>query len=363
MNADRGTEHPGERWSGSNASKESGDGADERRRLDEERARMHARTRELEALKTKFFANLSHELRTPLALILGPAERLLHANSLSENDRHDLEVILRNARTLLRHVNDLLDVSRVEAGKMRPEYAECDISRLLRMVAGHFDGMAQERAIKYAVDVPERLIAQVDPDQLQRIVLNLLSNAFKFTPERGVIRCSATRRGDLTLRIEIADSGPGVPPINVSSCSSASADRRQRTRRRGHRARPGDCPRFHLAASRQHHARRRARGRRAAGRRASAARAGGPLLRPVDDSAVIAARDGARGARRPRAATARDAARAGPSDRPLVLVIEDNPDMNRFVAQTFGPELPRDLRVRRREGIARRPSSCAPIWW
>src|SRR5438067_1623708 len=109
-----------------------------------------------------------------------------------------------------RHVNDLLDVSRLEADKARLEYAEVDVADLLRGVAGHFASLAPERSISFAVEAPERLRAQVAADNLQRVLLNLLSNAFKFTPEGGRVRCSL-RSDDPRFVLEVADSGPGIP--------------------------------------------------------------------------------------------------------------------------------------------------------
>jgi PAS domain S-box-containing protein len=325
----------------------------ERRRLEEERSRMHARTRELEELKTKFFANLSHELRTPLALILGPAERLLNASSLAENERRDLDVILRNARTLLKHVNDLLDVSKIEAGKMRPEYAECDISRLLRFVAGHFDGIAQDRSIVYGIDVPERLTAQVDPDQLQRVVLNLLSNAFKFTPEHGVVRCSASVQAGGRLRLEIADSGPGVPP-----------EQRHLVFERFRQvdtgiARTGNGTGLGLAIARDFTL------LHGGAISVTDAREGGALfvvelpMRAPEGTVLrsadlpLAAGDEVGhvvDAVRRQVEMLRDPARA---DRPLVLVVEDNPQMNRFVRELLQEDYRVESAFDGEEGLAK----------
>ncbi len=117
--------------------------ASEERKLQLERV-----NRELEALheaQRQFFANVSHELRTPLALVLGPTEKLLSAGDLSGPQRHDLEVVERNARTLLKHVNDLLDLSRLEAGRMGVGYAAVDLAQLVRFTADHFDALAAER--------------------------------------------------------------------------------------------------------------------------------------------------------------------------------------------------------------------------
>ena len=177
----------------------------------QEIARLLERTKELDQLKTAFFANVSHELRTPLTLILGTAHRLREGPALSPTDRRDLEVIVRNARTLLRHVNDLLEVVTLESGRLAPAYADAELGRLARFVAGQFEVLAEEQHLAFTVDAPDGLRAQVDPDQLRRILINLLSNAFKFTPPDGRVRLTVrVDRGRAT--IEVADSGPGIPP-------------------------------------------------------------------------------------------------------------------------------------------------------
>jgi PAS domain S-box-containing protein len=202
----------------------------ERRRGEEERAKLHrqleatlaeletayGKAKELERIKAQFFANVSHELRTPLALILGPADKLL-SSDLQAEPRRDVEVISRNARTLLKHVNDLLDVTKLESGKMRLEASEEDVAHVVRVVASHFESLAAEREIAYAVEAPPSALASVDVEKLQRVLFNLLSNAFKFVPPGGRVRCTlrpgsdegaALHRG---FRIEVADSGPGIP--------------------------------------------------------------------------------------------------------------------------------------------------------
>jgi diguanylate cyclase (GGDEF)-like protein/PAS domain S-box-containing protein len=177
----------------------------------EEINRLYEQTKKLDALKTQFFATVSHELRTPLALILGPTERMLASAQTTEAARRDLDVIARNARTLLRHVNDLLDVSKLEAARMEAEYVDIDLVRLVRFVAGHFEVLAQEQGITYSIKTPEQLRAQVDPEKLRRVLLNLLSNAFKFTPAGGRVRLTL-RAEDGRAILEVGDSGPGIPP-------------------------------------------------------------------------------------------------------------------------------------------------------
>lgn len=174
-----------------------------------ERTQLYERLYQLDQLKTQFFANVSHELRTPLTLILGPVQKLL-AEAFAEPPRHVLEGIERNAQTLLRHVNDLLEVAKLEAGKVTPHYAEIDLAKLVRETAANFDSFAHERQTRYTIETPEVVAAQVDPDQVRRILMNLFSNAFKFTPVGGAVRCAlVVEQGNGV--ITVADSGPGVP--------------------------------------------------------------------------------------------------------------------------------------------------------
>lgn len=196
---------------------------------------LYQKLKELDQLKTQFFANVSHDLRTPLALILGPTEKLLAQSLTNQEQRHDIELVERNARILLKRVNDLLDVSKLEAGKMEVNYALIDVAELVRLIAANFETFAEDRQISFVVETPPSLRASVDPDKWQRICFNLLSNAFKFTPIGGSIRCilsevspqsqkpkgreaqifplvslDSLSASSFTLTIE--DTGPGVPP-------------------------------------------------------------------------------------------------------------------------------------------------------
>jgi len=171
---------------------------------------LYEKTRELDELKSRFFANISHELRTPLALILAPAARWLAADDLPAAARRDLVLIERNARLLYRHVSDLLDAARLEAGRMTIAYVRADAANLARLMASHFDGLAEEKGMRFATEIPAALTAEIDVEKLQRILLNLLSNAFKFTPDGGAITLRL-HAADGSIVIEVADNGPGVP--------------------------------------------------------------------------------------------------------------------------------------------------------
>jgi PAS domain S-box-containing protein len=194
----------------------------EKKRAEAELARKHAeleraleRVSTLDRMKTEFFANLSHELRTPLTLILGLSERLLHEQSATGMDaqcRSSVEAIRRNAAAQLRTVNDLLDLAKSEAGQLQASYRRADVTAIVRRVAEQFAAAASQRALAYFVDLPALLDADVDVRKFERIVLNLLSNAFKFTPDGGHIRCTLRVAGDDRFVLIVQDSGPGIAP-------------------------------------------------------------------------------------------------------------------------------------------------------
>src|SRR5262249_4215904 len=180
-----------------------------RRALSELKDR-NARLAELDHMKSVFLANITHELRTPLALILGPTEKWLSSDDLTEEQHRDLDVVMRNARSLLKTVNDLLDVSKLEAGKLAPEYARVDLSKVVRLTCSLFEGIARERNVDYSVEVSPTLMAEVDPEMIQRVLLNLLSNAFKFGAVGGTISCVLETAGNNAV-LQVQDKGPGIP--------------------------------------------------------------------------------------------------------------------------------------------------------
>jgi len=168
--------------------------------------------REIDGFKTKFFANVSHELRTPLTLILGPVNQLLQsAGGLAEREHFRLATIKRNAQALLQQVNDLLDLARIDAGEMPMVYLCADVVGLVREVARGFGAAVEERGITLSFAGEEELYVDIDRAKFGRVVTNLLSNAFKFTPPGGRIRCSFERLPGERVLFSVQDSGPGVP--------------------------------------------------------------------------------------------------------------------------------------------------------
>ncbi|WP_201315720.1 ATP-binding protein [Dyella sp. EPa41] len=176
--------------------------AEERRRAETFAALDHA--------KTQFFANVSHEFRTPLTLMIGPLEDALASVDLSYADRERLSVAHRNSLRLLKLVNSLLDFSRIEAGRARASYQPTDLAMFTADLASNFRAACERAGLGFVVDcVPWGEPAYVDRDMWEKIVLNLLSNAFKFTFEGEI--SIALHAADGAAELVVTDTGVGIP--------------------------------------------------------------------------------------------------------------------------------------------------------
>lgn len=188
------------------------------RALAEEREALLAaeRTARAEAerasrMKDEFVATLSHELRTPLNAIVGWTQFLLRDASVSESLRKGLDVIDRNARAQARMVDDLLDFSRILAGKLRLDAERVDLADIVEYVIRSVGPAAQAKDIRIVSALDAGGAVQGDPSRLQQIVWNLLSNAVKFTGKGGLVEV-ALRRADGEVELTVADNGQGITP-------------------------------------------------------------------------------------------------------------------------------------------------------
>ncbi|RKG84307.1 response regulator [Corallococcus terminator] len=178
----------------------------------EEKTRRAAQLAALDRQKTQFFANVSHELRTPLTLMLGPLEDALTdlREPLASSQHQRVALVQRGAVRLLKLVNQLLEFTRLETGRAGARFQPVDLARLTQELAGHFESAAHRAGLTLSVDCPS--LGEpfwVDPEAWERIVFNLLSNAFKFTLEGGLtvrLRLEADA-GVLSVR----DTGSGIP--------------------------------------------------------------------------------------------------------------------------------------------------------
>jgi signal transduction histidine kinase len=169
---------------------------------------------ELNETKSRFLAHCSHELRTPLASIKGFSENLLSGlgGTLTTKQETSLQRIEINADRLARMIGNLLDVSQIEAGKMHMNRSTCDLTVLARDVVGHYHPLAQAKNQRIDVQGPEQGVTlYADPDRITQILLNLLHNASKFTPEGGTILIVTEVVPPQEARVSVIDSGPGIP--------------------------------------------------------------------------------------------------------------------------------------------------------
>ncbi|MGM9790373.1 MAG: two-component regulator propeller domain-containing protein [Candidatus Cryptobacteroides sp.] len=174
----------------------------------EERLRLASEKRLYES-KMQFFTNMSHELRTPLTLILGPVSKLKSALGGDDELYPMVDLMSRNGERLLRMVNQLLDFRKAESGNMTPAYEDTDIISLIERVTGYFTDAMSEKGIGMQLNYTERISIQTDPDMLEKILYNLVSNAVKFT--NSVISIDVAMESN-AVRITVSDNGCGIEP-------------------------------------------------------------------------------------------------------------------------------------------------------
>ncbi|HYX06108.1 MAG TPA: two-component regulator propeller domain-containing protein [Bacteroidales bacterium] len=172
---------------------------------------------ELNELKSQFFTNITHEFRTPLTLILGPAEELQKIRGLSKYAGKQAELIQRNAQRLLRLVNQLMEFRKVEKGKMEIYLQKTDIAGILNDLYESFKSMADSKQMQFELNLKQpAIVGMVDRDKFEKVLYNMVSNAFKYTEDGGKITVTAgleeVEDGGINLVIEIEDTGIGISP-------------------------------------------------------------------------------------------------------------------------------------------------------
>ena len=172
---------------------------------------------ELDQIKSRFFANISHELRTPLTLLLAPLETLLHRfnRSFDEETQQVLQTMHSNGMRLLKLINDLLDLVRLESGRMEVKHDPLDVSDFIRGLASAARQVADDKRLRLETYVDALLgTVEADRDKLEKIVLNLVFNALKFTPAGGRVELRAEKQGEQFVLI-VADTGMGISEKNL----------------------------------------------------------------------------------------------------------------------------------------------------
>jgi len=175
--------------------------------------RAAEKLKQLDSVKSRFFANISHEFRTPLSLILSPLQKGLSKPGASI-PQDDIQMMHRNATRLHVLINQLLDLSRIESGKMKLQLEKIDIRHMIMTLCSAFQSQADQRNMNYQINLPEDISQGfVDRDKFEKILYNLISNAFKFTPDGGHIVVEVRHESALTIRVR--DNGIGIPKHHI----------------------------------------------------------------------------------------------------------------------------------------------------
>jgi PAS domain S-box-containing protein len=180
-----------------------------------EKKRYERRLKELDKMKSDFVSNVSHELRTPLTSIKGSVDNMLDGltGSLNEKQVRYLSRIKSNTDRLSRLINDLLDLSRIEAGRVEVRPTTLPLAALAEEVAEHLKALAAEKLIR--IEVPSAdpsVTVWADRDKVTQVLMNLIGNAVKFTPQGGKITVAVEKNGNDYIQISVADTGPGILP-------------------------------------------------------------------------------------------------------------------------------------------------------
>lgn len=187
---------------------------DYRDNLEKKVAERTYQLKEAQQTQNRFFTNISHEFRTPLTLILGPAKQL--KERITDNkSKEELELIHRSAKKLNRLVDELLDISKIESGEMKLKACPLNLVTVVKELVLSFYSLAERKNIVFNLISPEdEIIVYIDKDKFDKILSNVLSNAFKFTPEGGKVEVSIHRHKQ-QAEIEVTDTGMGIPQDQI----------------------------------------------------------------------------------------------------------------------------------------------------
>ncbi|WP_439581605.1 hybrid sensor histidine kinase/response regulator transcription factor [Dyadobacter bucti] len=186
------------------------------RRLAKKEALAHQRREEVNEAKLAFFINIAHEIRTPLTLVVSPLQKLLSQDYNAER-MHLYEIMGRNTKRILDLVNQLMDIRKIEKGQMSLQFSTVEMVDFTKEICLLFEEQIEAKKIEFLVDAPsQKIFARVDPLNFDKVLINVLSNAFKFTPTGGAIRVALSvsdarnSNGQSALRLAVEDSGPFI---------------------------------------------------------------------------------------------------------------------------------------------------------
>ncbi len=177
------------------------------------------REEEIHQNRLTFFTNIAHEFQTPLTLIVGPIQKLAETKSLGERNQKFINMIQRNSSRLLFLTQQLLEFRKAEYDHLEVLAKQFDLVNLVEQIAELFDEWALEKNIDFNLELPSELMGWYDKDKIEKIIFNLLSNAFKYTPEKGKIKLKFFITGEAIkkLNIEVSNSGKGISKEKLDS--------------------------------------------------------------------------------------------------------------------------------------------------
>lgn len=175
---------------------------------------------ELDKMKSEFFTNISHEFRTPLSLIINPLENLAKNGQLSEKSKDKLKLVLKSSNRLLKLTNELMDFGKIEKKLLKPEFQLCEINSLVRNSCQLFNNLADTMNIDFKLNTHiEQAEIPIDSGMIEKVIFNLLSNAFKYTQKNGIILVELSKIRDNDnefIKISVINTGEGIPQEDLS---------------------------------------------------------------------------------------------------------------------------------------------------
>jgi signal transduction histidine kinase/ligand-binding sensor domain-containing protein/DNA-binding response OmpR family regulator len=175
---------------------------------------------ELDKMKSEFFSNISHEFRTPLSLIINPLEKLINEDHLSIKDKNSLKLVLKSSNRLLKLTNELMDFSKIEKELLKPDFQLCEIVSMTDEISNLFNNIADLMSIELKVNYPfDHLELPIDRGMVEKMIFNLLSNAFKYTSINGMVMINLSKSSEAEteyVKISVINTGEGISQENLS---------------------------------------------------------------------------------------------------------------------------------------------------
>jgi signal transduction histidine kinase/ligand-binding sensor domain-containing protein/DNA-binding response OmpR family regulator len=174
---------------------------------------------ELDKMKTEFFSNISHEFRTPLSLIINPLDKLAKDESISDKNKERIKLILKSSNRLLKLTNEMMDFSKIEKNLLIPEFENCELVSFVTQICSLFDNLADSMNIDYKLNCSlEKLEITIDKGMIEKVIFNLLSNAFKYTPVNGTVMVNITNHDsdeNNFAKISVINTGEGIDSQDI----------------------------------------------------------------------------------------------------------------------------------------------------